>query len=353
MFSFKVDVSEFNKLVPFFGSFIDIMYKDRTVVICSENGQCYVQYMCPAIGSTPNESINVRIGTSLFSNMVLDGKVEVSLMDSQVSFTFYNDRDKMFYKTIVPRQVSYIDLQYKSSIFNKFKDSEDFSFNDYSYLVRLCSRLKTPFVSNEGFCYTYYNKNYIFKKSTLPSFCVDSELLRKCVSISNVFRVVGDYLVFKSGKISIILQKQKLPYMCDIPYIVSTKARRHVSIDLSNLISLLSKIKLKSNFTTRLNLDAGKCFIESEEENRFEVPVDVLDDSNKSKDLDTLLSNLSQGLDNGVDEKKPNDSILYLPYWLPKVIDRASKADLYVSKRFCILKINGVNITMGGSVSEE
>lgn len=351
MFSFKIDVAEFNKLTPFFGSYLDILYKDRTVVICSENGQCYVQYMCPAFSMTPNDSVNVRLDTALFSNMVLDGKVEVTVVDSQVSFSFYNDRDKLFYKTIVPKQVSYIDLQQKSIIFSRFKDTDCLSFNDYSYLVRLCSKLKTPFISSEGYCYTYYNKNYIFKKSVLPDFCVDSELLRKCISVTNEFAVVGDFLVFKSGKMSIILQKQKLPLMCDIPYITSVKARRHVTLNISNLLSLLSKLRLKTNFVTRLNLDVSRCYID-DEQNRFEVPIEIMEDSNKSKSIDSLLSDLEKGLDDGLTKKEtPNDSVLYLPYWLPKVVDRVSKCDLYVSKRFCILKFNGVNITIGGSLN--
>lgn len=346
MFSFKVDIVDFGKIVPFLGSYLDIIYKDRSVILCSEGSQTYVQCMCPAVGYGETGKVNVRLDTSLFCNMVTEGKVEVEVIDTEVVYSFYTQSDSLLYKTTVPRQVSYIDLEHKSNLFSRARDSKSYDIAGYNSLIRLCSRLKTTFVSNEGFCYSYYNKNYIFKKSELPTFCVDSELLGKCLNVSSTFTPVGDYLMFKESSVAVILQKQKVPLVCDIPYIVKTKARRHVKCNLSNLTALLMRIKLKQEFNIKLNLDASLCMITSDN-NRFEVPVEVLEDSKKSADLESLISNLSNGLDSVPSEK--NDSTLSLPYWFIKVTSRVTNVDLFLTSRFTILKFNGINVTIGGS----
>lgn len=347
MFSFRIDVVQLNKIIPFCGAYVDIMQKGNMAILCSESGQAYVQYVCSALNSNPNEATNVRIDTNLLINMALDGKIDVEILDSEVCLSFYNDMGQLSYKTFVPRQISYINLEEKLDIFQRATSCENHNFIKEQKLIRLASKVKASFVINEGFAYMFYNRNYVFHPSECPSLCVDSDLLKKSISLTLGFKVVGDYLVFKEDSVSIILQKQKLPMMSDIPYLVKCKARKSVEVDLSKLTHLLSRIK-SDKYNIRLNLSAEKCFIDNGV-NKFEVPVEVIDDSSKNKSLDDMLSNLENGLVNSK-ASDTEDSILILPYWLPKILERTNKVTIFVTKRFSIIKFGHISVTIGGSV---
>ncbi len=347
MFSFKIDVAQLNKIIPFCGAYIDIMQKGNMAILCSESGQAYVQYVCSALNTNPNEATNVRVDTNLLVNMALDGKIDIEVLDSEVCLSFYNDLGQLSYKTFVPRQISYINLEEKLDIFQRANSCESYSLIKEQKLIRLASKVKTPFIINEGFAYMFYNRNYVFHPSECPAFAVDSDLLKKSISLSLYFKVVGDYLVFKDESVSIILQKQKLPLMSDIPYLVKYKAKKCIEVDLSKLTHLLSRIK-SDKYSIRLNLDAEKCFINNDT-NKFEVPVEVIDDSSKNKSLDDMLSNLGNGLDLNQQVDKTY-SVLVLPYWLPKVLERTSKVTIYITKRFSIIKFGHISVTIGGSV---
>lgn len=350
MFYFKVDVKEFNKMIPFCGTYLDVIFRSNKVVICSSSGQSYIQYLCNGVSTNPSEGESVRIDTAIFSKLVLGGKVEVIVHDAEVSFTFFNENGKSVYSVTVPKQCCYNDLDHKLDLIFKCDESTSYSLAGVTNLVKIASRLKVPFISNEGFCYSNYNKNYLFKKMDLPSFCVDSELLSKSLSITDSFYVIGDNLIMKNGPVAIVISKQKLPFVCDLPYIVGLKANRHVRLDLSNLFSLLYKIKITRQITTKVNIDAERCFV-LDEVNRFEVPIELISDSKKEQSLENMLNSLESGLDSTPSEK--NNNVLILPYWISKVMDRVSLVDVYVTKRFCIAKFNGINLTIGGSLLEE
>lgn len=350
MFYFKVDVKEFNKIIPFCGTYLDVIFKRNKVVICSSSGQSYIQYLCNGVSTNPSESESVRIDTSIFSKLVLNGKVEVMIHDAEVAFTFFNEDGKSVYSVTVPKQCCYNDLDAKLDLIFRCDEATQYSLAGVTNLVKISSRLKVPFVSNEGFCYSNFNKNYLFKKMDLPSFCVDSELLSKGLSITDKFYVIGDNLVLKDGALAIVISKQKLPFVCDLPYIVGLRANRHVKMDLSNLFSLLYKIKITSQIVTKINIDAERCFV-LDDVNRFEVPIELISDSNKEQSLENMLSSLEQGVDYKPAEK--NNNVLILPYWISRVMDRVSLVDVYVTRRFCIAKFNGINLTIGGSLLEE
>lgn len=343
IFTVKLEVDRIKKMQPFCGTFLDIVCTQTHAIFCSETGQCFAQIPMNLIGTYNEQIPNVRINTNLFFSVMMDGVVKFSINDSDVQVTFYGTSNEQEYKLVVPRQVSVVDVMNKNRLLLKSENAIQYSLLSEQRLIRLVSKTKSPFIVSDGFAFMFNRGAYVFQKSELPTFCCDSDLLRRCVGLTNMFRLCEDYLIFTANGLSVFIHKQKAPNVCDLEYIQKTKASRVLTLDMSKMSTLLNRLK-SDNYDIRLNLDSRVCLVKWDV-NRFEIPVKITHDSNDDISLEDALSDLGSfdTLDVG---NKPNDSNFIIPYWTLKLLDRVSIAKVYITKRFYLLKIDKVFITI-------
>lgn len=343
VFTIELETDKIKKIQPFCGSFIDIVCTNNFAIFCSETGQCFVQVPMSLIGTYTEEIPKVRIETNVFCNAMVDGVVKFFISDSDVQVVFYGVSHEHEFKLIVPRQVSAIDVIDKNRLLTKSGVCADYSLSKLQRLIRLVSRTKSPFIIFNSFAFMYYKGTYVFQKTDLPSLCCDSDLLKRCVNLTYTFNICEDYLIFKDNDISVFIHKQKTPNVCDLDFISRTKASRELSVDVSKASNLLSKLKA-NDYEIRMNIDSRVCVVKWNT-NRFEIPLNILSDSN-NKSLDDALSDLGSfdTLDVGV--KDNNDSEFIVPYWVIKLLEKAPRVKIYITKRFYLLNVDKIFITI-------
>lgn len=343
LYTVKVDMSVLSKIQPFCGSFVDVVCSGRNAIFCAESGQSFVQVAMPIIGAITEQPPNVRIDTTLLFTVGVDGLVKFQIGDSSVEISFFGNSDKLIYKIVVPRQVSYNDIVNKNKLLEKSQLCERHYLNKESKLIRMVSKVKSPFIVEDGFAYMYYKYSYVFQKTELPAFCCDSELLRKCTSITTEFRLCEDYLIFNQGPLTVFIHKQRAPLVSDLGLISRMKASRVLEVNLFKMAMLTSKLKA-ADYDIKLNLDLKVCLVTSSV-NRFEIPIEIISDSGAKMSEDDALALL----DEPSEPMEIKSEVLNIPYWVAKILERTSKINIYVTKRFYLLKMDNIVITINGS----
>lgn len=341
-------MGELKKIQAFCGPYIDIVCKGPYAMFCSESGQSFAQVVMPLIGVADEDSPGVRVDTELFMTLGIDSLMKLDVVDGEVVIEFYNAED-LVYKIKVPKQTCYNSITEKNIVLKKSLSCKVHDLDNVARLIRVISRFKSPFVSEGEFAYMYYNQSYVYKKAVLPQFCCDSDLLKKSISLTTKFCVCEDYLVFREGNVTIFIRKQKMPLTSDLEIIKRTKAHRMLEIDINKMGVLLSRLRA-GKYTIELDLGLSKTIVISEN-GKFEVPVNISYDSD-IKDLESQLNSLddlsSEDLELDSFNESPSE-VIRIPYWAVRVMERALKAKLFVYKRFYILKVNNIFITINKS----
>lgn len=346
IFTVNLDAERLKKIKPFCGTYVDIICVGNFALFCSETGQSYVQAPMDLIGV--HEQIpNVRISSDLLFNVMISGIVKFFIEGSTVEVVFYGTENKQEFKLVVPRQVSAISAIEKNRLILKSKECLNHSLIPVQRLIRLISKTKSPFIVSEGFAFMFYKNSYVFQKVELPSFACDSDLIKKCIALTTQFCFCEDYMVFTSEGVSVLVHKQKIPNVCDIAYIQKTKASRVIDVDLSKMTTLVNRLKA-NDYEVKVDLDSRFCLVKWDV-NRFEIPIKVLGDSNSNQSIDDLLADFNS------EEITPNDkdSSFTIPYWTLRLLDKVSKVKIYVTKRFYLIKVEKVFITVNRGKSNE
>lgn len=351
MFSFKLDKGKLDKISSFCGTYIDIIFNNNQVLIASESGVSYIHLSCPAVSETGDSHTGFRVETKLFMSVSVTGKVLVEKFDSEISISFYGNEKEPIYKILVPSQTSFIGFERILQLTSKIDDSDHYSIESETRLVRLASKLKSPIICSEGYFYIYYKNSYVFAKTLLPPFSCESVLFKDAINLENKFYLIEDSLLVVYEEIVICIRRNKLPVSSDIPLLVGGKARAHYALDFRKLSQLMNRV-ISNNYSIKLNLSVNKCFIECDK-GRFEVTVPSSNEIQANKEgasIDDMIKNLSSPSTTlSVSQK-----IIKLPYWVFKLLDGVAKVDLYVKRSSSLIIFNKVCIVIGGGfISEE
>lgn len=345
MFSFKLDKSKLDSISKFFGTYLDIIFVNNNVLVSSEGGMAYMHLSCPAVSETGDDYNAFRVESKLFLSVAISGKVLVEYYDTEIGITFYGESKDAIYKILIPNQRSFLDFNRILGLLNKCENENTYSLIKETRLVRLASKLKTPIICMGNHMFIYYKNSYAFCESKLPSFSCDSVMFKNATDISSQFYLIEDSIIVRNEDIVVCIRRIKLPISSDIGLLINGKARGHHLLDFRKLVGLMNSVS-SDNYEINLNLSVGKCFI-SCDKGRFEVAVPNLN-SSKDVSIDDVISKLSNK-DNLTSPINVSEKILKLPYWIFKLLDSASKVDLYVKRACTLIVFNNICLVIGGS----
>ena len=348
MFSFKLDKSKLDSISKLFGTYLDIVFTNNTVLVASEGGMSYMHLSCPAVSETGDTYNGFRVESKLFLSVAMTGKVLVEFYDTEVGLSFYGETQEVVYKIFVPNQRSFIDFNRILRLLNKVGSEKPYSLVGETRLARLASKFKTPIICMDGYMFIYYKNSYAFCKSELPSFSCDSVMFKNAIDVFNHFYLIEDSILVSHDDIVICIDRIRLPISTDIGMLISGKARGHYTLDFRKLVTLMNKVN-SENYDIRLNFSVSKCFI-SCDKGKFEVSVPDLSAPKNNATIDDMISKLSVSKVNlNSSPMKVGEKIIRLPYWIFALLDNATKVELYVKRACTLIIFNNICLVVGGS----
>lgn len=351
-YSISLDKDTLAKFSYFTGEYIDLVYHDKILLACSDTVDYYAHVIVPILTRDGEDISNIRIPSSLLSDLSVEKFLEIHIFDSHIRCIFSNEKKEFLYSTDLNKQICFVD--YKSKLILQ-RNCDKYSRHNMSSIYPICStlsKLNSNIVCINKHIYSEHNRCFLFTKADIPNFCLPAKVLSKVLSYTPDCRFIENYMYFNYGEIAIFITKHRVPMSSDLDYILNSKAKEKYTINVKNISQVTRKIKIASNSISYLNLQDGELLVESSENNiRVSTPVisSTVGSAKKTEELDLDSFDFSDTSTGVSITKLPNYKI---PSWLIKCIVRTDVSDLIVFKNFIVMKLKLCNIAFPRSLYE-
>ena len=354
----ELDKDKISEIKDFSGEYIEILYSKGHAVLSSITGSICVFGLMDVLDGD-NEDFCIRVESKIFDKLSSEKFMDIAILDSNIKILYYNSHDQFLYSIILERQQGFMEIKDKLELLKHLNDYDTVDLSNVSKFVTLLSKMELPLNVCNNVAYSYRSNSYFFKKFESPSFCCDSKILNKLISINKKITLIENYVYseLSNNGNSLFLNKLRMNETYDLDYILKSKFTEVFEVDMSNLFSVLRRLPVKSELGAFLNLNNSTLSVETEDRTiECNCSSTLVESAEvvKEEDVDVskLLENLKVGKSSSVDlnskliNKYP---ILNIPSWVLQSAISKKYTKIYLNKNFLVIAVSGGKLVISRS----
>lgn len=278
--------------------YIDVLVDKSSVYFIADSVEIYSHIYFPVITRDGiKDDVNFRISRKKLLNLVIDGFIEFSIVDSMITLNFKDTKNTFIYSLTAPLQncytASYIN---KLSILNDIYEYPRFSIESLYPILRVGRSLNTivsvvnkvACINNEG--------ALIFQEIDCPNFTLPASTLSFMMRYSSDLYSAQQFLVCTVDNIAVMATKYRDLNIIDYDYIIKSKSSHLIKLNLSRALQLANKCDIKEG-TFVVDLERATCEY-TQDKMLYKTPVDVkevksVNAKKAEKNLEEAISNIS------------------------------------------------------------
>jgi hypothetical protein len=357
----RVDNTKLQKFCSYCGDYIDIVYKNNIVFLCSEMSDIYVHCVLQVLDGDSND-ISIRMPKVFFQKLSSESVIDFIIKSDTVKTLFYNKDMELMYKISTRRQTGFIDYEEKLKIIEESGNYEGYTISKVSNLIRTLIRLNTEFYSLDGIAYGMFERCFIFNKSDLPNFGLSVYTMKKLIADAYLLTFIRQYIYYniEDYDIHVITSKLRVPMDCDLHRILTIKYRYKIKTDMTSLNSINGRLTFDKGVECKVDFNENFVVLRDDmKEVKASIVIKEKISANKDSkentdDNDLIdLNAFTSIIDKDEELKREKVPVFSIPKWVLNSIPSSGDSTFNLCKDFIIMSFKGGKILFPrGSVNE-
>lgn len=348
----ELDLIKIKNFLKYCSDYVEILFMNEGVYMVSSSSDSTVLLKLTVL-QIEDDLRTIRFPSYILKSLKTESILDIYTGESTITFTFLSDKGKPAYLIEINNQVSVISITLIKNILLNINSYTKYDLGKYRDLLYALSKLNINVISMNNKIFGEFIRSYIFTKSDLPEFMINSRIIYKAMDISPFAYFIDRYIVLKDNDITIFLNKLRIPMYCDLDYIEKFKYSMRFSLNVANFTNLNEKLDLSRECIYTLDIDKNTLTAE-ENFKKLTVLLNITIEEDltvSENDIDKLIENINNPSMVLPIAEKPK---IVIPSWIVNNNLLLGKSVWFITSNFVIIKLKKFRILFArGGVSYE